>query len=256
MFAFGIDPINRGAPKPKKFPARQTLLASRSVARNHGLSSEGTFFLQQNPAAIDAGVFHNDVICVGNENVLLCHEMAFVDQANQLSELKTQFERQFDCPLLVFELTEKQIPLADAVSSYLFNSQLVTRDDGTMALICPLECRDNSNAKRCLEELIDQPGPIESVEFLDLGQSMNNGGGPACLRLRVVLTEQQQASIHQGIVWSSKLHQDLVDWVGENYREQLAPDDLRDPSLIRESLDAIKALAGILDLPEAVLLDL
>ena len=84
---------------------------------------------------------------------------------------------------------------------------------------------------------------------------MNNGGGPACLRLRVVLTAQQQATIHQGVVWSDQLHQDLVAWVESNYREQLAPDDLRDPDLIDESLEAMKQLAGILDLPEAVLLD-
>ena len=255
MFAFGVDTINRAAPRPEKFPARQTLLASQAISRNHRLSPEGAVFLQQNPAAIDAGVFHNDVICVGNENVLLCHELAFVDQANQLGQLKARFERQFDCSLFVCEISENQLSLADAVSSYLFNSQLVTRSDGNMMLICPLECRDNSDANRCIEELIDQPGPVDSVEFLNLRQSMNNGGGPACLRLRVVLTAQQQAAIYQGVVCSDELHQDLVAWVESNYREELAPDDLRDPDLIDESLEAMKQLAGILDLPEAVLLD-
>ena len=255
IFTFGVDPINRASPRPEKFPARQTLLASQAVSRNHGLSDQGAIFLQQNPAAIDAGVFHNDVICVGNENVLLCHELAFIDQAKQLDQLKAQFERQFDCSLFVYEISENQLSLSDAVSSYLFNSQLVTRDDGTMMLICPLECHENPAAIRCIEELIAQPGPVESVEFLNLRQSMNNGGGPACLRLRVVLTAQQQAAMHQGIVWSDQLHQDLVDWVESNYREQLEPSDLRDPSLIRESLDALKGLAGILDLPESVLLD-
>ena len=122
-------------------------------------------------------------------------------------------------------------------------------------LICPQECRDNPSANRCIDQLIDQPGPIESVEFLNLRQSMNNGGGPACLRLRVVLTPSQQAAIHQGIVWSDRLYEQLVGWVKTNYREQLAPDDLRDPDLIRESLDAIQGLAKILDLPESVLLD-
>ena len=255
MFTFGNDPFNRDAPRPEKFPARQTLLASQAVSRNHGLSFGESVFLQQNPDAIDAGVFHNDVICVGNENVLLCHELAFVEQAKQLERLKAQFERQFDCSLYVYEISEQQLGLSDAVSSYLFNSQLITRSDGKMMLICPLECRDNPNANRCIEELIAQPGPVESVEFLNLRQSMNNGGGPACLRLRVVLTDQQQAAIHQGIVWSDRLHQDLVAWVETNYREQLAPDDLRDPDLIRESLDAMKGLAKILDLPEAVVMD-
>ena len=255
LFTFGVDTINRSARRPQKFPARQARLASEAIARNHGLDFEQTVVLQQNPVAIDAGVFHNDVICVGNENVLLCHELAFVDQANQLEQLKTQFERQFDCSLFIYEISEKQLGLANAVSSYLFNSQLITRCDGKMMLICPQECRENPSANRCIDQLIDQPGPIESVEFLNLRQSMNNGGGPACLRLRVVLTPSQQAAIHQGIVWSDRLYEQLVGWVKTNYREQLAPDDLRDPDLIRESLDAIKGLAKILDLPESVLLD-
>ncbi len=255
MFTFGVDPINRSSLRPQKFPARQTRLASESIARNHGLDFQQTVFLQQNPAAIDAGVFHNDVICVGNQNVLLCHEMAFIDQAKQLEQLKSQFERQFGCSLYVFEISQKQLSLAGAVASYLFNSQLVTIGNGKMKLICPLECRDNPEAKRCLDELVDQAGPIESVEFFNLRQSMNNGGGPACLRLRVVLTPRQQAALHQGVVWSEQLHQELVAWVESNYREKLAPDDLRDPNLITESLDAMKGLAKILDLPESVLLD-
>ena len=255
LFAFGIDTIDRAAPRPKKFPARQTRLASESIARNHGLNLDAAVLLQQNPAAIDAGVFHNDVISVGNENVLLCHEMAFVDQANQLAKLRTRFEQQFECPLFVIELSDKELPLADAVSSYLFNSQLVTRADGNMMLICPLECSENPNAKRCLEKIVEQSNPIQEVEFLNLRQSMNNGGGPACLRLRVVLTTQQQAAMHQGIIFNDPLHGELVDWVESHYREKIAPDDLRDPALIRESFDAIASLAKILELPESVLLD-
>ncbi len=255
VFVFGVDTIDRSAPRPGEFPARQTLLASQAVARNHGLPMERAFFLHQNPAAIDAGVFHNDVICVGNENVLLCHELAFVDQDRQLKRLSTEFEKQFGSPLEVIELSAKELELTDAVSSYLFNSQLVTLANGKMTLICPLECKENPRANRCLDKIVDESNSIEKVEFLNLRQSMNNGGGPACLRLRVVLTEEQQAGIHQGIVYSKKLHEDLFMWVESNYRERVEPSDLRDPALIRESYDAISALARILDLPESVLLD-
>ena len=122
-------------------------------------------------------------------------------------------------------------------------------------LICPLECSENPNAKRCLEKIVEQSNPIQEVEFLNLRQSMNNGGGPACLRLRVVLTTQQQAAMHQGIIFNDPLHGELVDWVESHYREKIAPDDLRDPALIRESFDAIASLAKILELPESVLLD-
>jgi len=255
LFVYGIDTLNRAAPRPEKFPARQTRLASEAIARNHGLNSDRTVFLQQNPAAIDAGVFHNDVISVANENVLLCHEMAFVDQANQLAELKSRFERQFESPLFVIELSNKELPLPDAVSSYLFNSQLATRADGKMTLVCPIECQENPNAKRCLEKIVEQANPIEEVGFLNLRQSMNNGGGSACLRLRVALSVEQQAAMHQGIMFDARLHARLVDWVESHYREQIAPDDLRDPALISESFDAIASLAKILDLPESILLD-
>lgn len=255
LFVYGIDTLNRAALRPEKFPARQTRLASEAIARNHGLSCSKAVFLQQNPAAIDAGVFHNDVISVANENVLLCHEMAFVDQANQLAELRKQFEKEFEAQLFVIELSDKELPLADAVSSYLFNSQLVTRADGKMTLVCPLECRENPNAQGCLEKIVERSNPIQEIEFLNLRQSMNNGGGSACLRLRVVLTTEQQSSMHQGVVFDDQLYSQLVDWIESHYREQIAPDDLRDPALVSESFDAIASLAKILDLPESVLLD-
>lgn len=255
LFAFGVDTTNRGLSRPKKFPARQSLLASHSIARNHGLEQSHAVFMHQNPVAIDAGVFHNDVISVGNENVLLCHELAFVDQAKQLAALKKKFESEFDSELCVIEFSSKEIPMDDAVKSYLFNSQLVTRPDGGMTLICPLECKENSSAFGCTERILGEENRIDSVEFLDLRQSMNNGGGPACLRLRVVLTENEQAKIHQGVVLTDELYVKLVGWVEAHYRETLEPDDLRDPNLIDESLGAIESLAKILGMPAEVLLD-
>ena len=45
-----------------RFPARQTREAFAAIARRHGLAPARTVFAQQNPVAIDAGVFHNDVI--------------------------------------------------------------------------------------------------------------------------------------------------------------------------------------------------
>ena len=255
LFAYGVDTTNPDAPKPGKFPARQTMLASDAIARNHGVAKDRTYFLHQNPDAIDAGVFHNDVISVGNENVLLCHELAFMDQANQISKLKQQFESTYDSPLFVVQFSSEEIELSDAVSSYLFNSQLVTRPDGNMTLICPLECQENPSALACTQRIVAESNPVDQVVFLDLRQSMNNGGGPACLRLRVVLNEQQQAQIHQGVVFNDALYGRLVDWVNQHYRDRLVPDDLRDPNLVDESLGAIEELARILEMPAEVLLD-
>ena len=113
----------------------------------------------------------------------------------------------------------------------------------------PNDCRENKSAYQCTQRLLEEENPIEQIEFFDLNQSMNNGGGPACLRLRVVLDEAQQAAIHQGVVLTDDLYEKLVDWVNTNYREQIAPEDLRDPKLVDESRRALEALEKLLAMP-------
>ncbi|MEL7497274.1 MAG: N-succinylarginine dihydrolase [Planctomycetota bacterium] len=248
LFVYGVDTLNQTSDAPSKFPARQTRLASQSIARLHGLDHENCFFLQQNPKAIDAGVFHNDVISVGNQNVLLCHELAFVDQPAALQSIRRRFETLFGQTLFVLEFSNEEIPLADAVSSYLFNSQLVTRPDNQMTLVCPSECEANPAALRCTQRLLAEENPVDDVQFFDLRQSMNNGGGPACLRLRVPMTEAQREGIHPSVLFSDQRYDQLVDWVTRHYREQLAPDDLRDPNLVDEVEDAFAELRDILEL--------
>jgi succinylarginine dihydrolase len=248
IFCYGrvaFDPARTG---PQRFPARQTLEACQAIARRHQLDPERTFFLQQHPAAIDAGVFHNDVISVGCENVLLVHEQAYVDQPLVLGQITRKFAECFDRPLQVVEFSARELPLADAVQSYLFNSQLLRRPDGGMTLLCPVDCQSNRAASGCLTRLLDLGTQVDQVRFVNLRQSMNNGGGPACLRLRVSLTEADAAAIHRGVVWTPELDSRLRAWVQRNYREQLAPDDLRDPRLVDETFTAQEELARILGL--------
>ena len=255
IFAFGRAALDSRQPQPQKFPARQTLEASQAIARRHQLNDSRTLFVQQNPAAIDAGVFHNDVISVGNENVLLVHEQAFVDQPSKLQHLRKVFEQTCNSSLHVVEFSAREFPLEEAVKSYLFNSQLLTRSDGKMTMLCPTDCQTTPKAKACLDKLLDAKTPVDEVRYVNLRQSMNNGGGPACLRLRVCLTDEQAAAMHQGIIWTPTLHDQLVSWVGKHYREILASDDLRDPRLVDESFSAIEHLARILGLPASTLLD-
>ena len=255
MFVFGIDTGIASGLAPRRFPPRQTRAASEAVARRHRLNRDVVLYCQQSPVAIDAGVFHNDVISVGNQNVLLCHELAFVEQDALLQIAREKFADRFDAQLHVIEFATAEIPLADAVRSYLFNSQLVTRPDGKMTLVCPIECQEIESARRCTERILRERNPVDDIQFMDLRESMNNGGGPACLRLRVVLTESQQAKIHPGVVLTDTLAAQLTAWIEKHYRETIAPDDLRDPSLIDESLTALEALAPILKLPVEVLLD-
>ena len=255
IFVYGVNPLNQNSTAPKTFPARQTKLASESIARLHQLDPADTFFLQQNPDAIDAGVFHNDVISVGNQNVLLCHEFAFVDQANQLQRIRGRFKRNFEHPLHVVEFSGAELPLFCAVESYFFNSQLVTRPDGGMTMVAPLESKNNRSAQQCIDRLIAEENPVDQIQFVDLRQSMNNGGGPACLRLRVAMNDAEAAAMHQGVLFSDRLHGQLVDWVERHYRKQLSDADLLDPSLFEEVERALVELAKILNLPEEVLLD-
>lgn len=253
-FVYGRSALDRTVPSPKKYPARQTLESCQAIARRHQLDPQRTVFIQQNPIAIDAGVFHNDVISVGNRNVLLCHESAFSEQTNVLDDLKKRFQQHCDTELFVIQLSEQELPLEDAVSSYLFNSQLVSKSDGSMSLICPQECETNLSAKACLERIVADSNPIHNVNYMGLRQSMNNGGGPACLRLRVVLSEEQIAQTHQSVFFTEELFQSLSEWVNKHYRDSLSVDDLRDPKLIDEVYTAFQALSEILNLPANILI--
>ena len=244
LFVYGQMAFDSRAAAPKRFPARQTLEASRAIARLHGLKPGRVVFAQQNPEAIDAGVFHNDVIAVGNENLLFYHEQAFLNEEPMLAELQ---EKLGSTPLETLRVTSEQVPLADAVASYLFNSQLLTVEDG-MLLVVPGECREIPSVSRYLDGVEKGDNAIVAVETFDLRQSMRNGGGPACLRLRVALDSNAVAAMNQGVLLTDELYDRLVAWVQGHYRDELSPADLADPLLLQESRHALDELTGILGL--------
>lgn len=244
LFVYGQVAFNEQVPAPQKYPARQTLEASQAIARLHGLKNENLVFAQQNPAAIDAGVFHNDVIAVGNGNTLFYHDMAFLDEEQVLSELR---ERLTGAELEAVRVSSAEVPLKDAVASYLFNSQLLNTPDG-MLLAVPGECREVASVSRYLDHLLATGGPITAVEVFDVKQSMRNGGGPACLRLRVVLNDEELQVMHRGVILTDELYERLTTWVETHYRDELALEDLADPMLLEEVRKALDELTGILGL--------
>lgn len=249
LFVFGRYAFKSAMPTPKHFPARQTLEASQATARNHKLNLENVIFAQQNPIAIDAGVFHNDVISVGNENVFLYHEQAFLDTSRVIQEIAGKFSRVSQKAFIPIKVSAQEVTLQEAVYTYLFNSQLVTTGENKMVLIAAKECEDNKVVKRCLEKIVAQGGnPIDDVIYLNLKQSMENGGGPACLRLRVVLTAEEIRHINQRILLTNTLFETLCGWVKKHYRDRLHPNDLRDPQLLTESRCALDELTQILNL--------
>ena len=231
---------------PRRYVARQTLAASRAVADVLRVPEANCVYAQQHPDAIDAGVFHNDVISVGNENVLLHHESAFLDPDRTLAEL----DRRLDGRLISIRVPAERVPLEDAVRSYLFNSQLVTLPDGSMALVCPGECRDSAAVSSYLDDLVgDDSNPIAAVHVFDLRQSMRNGGGPACLRLRVGLRAGDVDGVHHACLYTEARYHRLVEWVERWYPEELAASELADPVRLTSARDALDELTGILELP-------
>ncbi|MBI5443778.1 MAG: N-succinylarginine dihydrolase, partial [Deltaproteobacteria bacterium] len=233
---------------PTLYPARQAAEASEAVARLHGLAPERTVFARQSAAAIDAGAFHNDVVAVGNEALLLYHRRAFAEPAAFAAEVSSKFSALSGGPPLLVEIPEERLTLDEAVSTYFFNSQLVTLPGGGMLVLAPVECREHARARTLLEETAGRLDPPACVEYVDLRQSMRNGGGPACLRLRVVLTPRELEALRPGCLLSSELYEKLTACITKRYREHLLPADLADPLLLRESREALDELSRLLGL--------
>ncbi|HGA2320230.1 TPA: N-succinylarginine dihydrolase [Pseudomonas putida] len=247
FFVYGRSAFDSRYPAPQKYPARQTLEASQAVARLHGLSDDGVVYAQQNPAVIDQGVFHNDVISVGNGEVLFYHEDAFLETDAVLGQLQAKLASKGGS-FQAIRVPRAAVTVEDAVRSYLFNSQLLSRDDGSMLLVVPEECRNNERVWAYLGQLTAQGGAVKEVKVFDLKQSMQNGGGPACLRLRVALKESELAAVNPGVIMTAPLYETLVQWVDKHYRDRLGEADLADPQLLLECRTALDELTQILKL--------
>lgn len=245
VFVYGQHMLG-SVPGPSRYPARQTREASEAVARLHQLDPEYTAFVQQNPEAIDQGVFHNDVIAVSNQQVLFVHEQAFLKQEAALDEIRRKVGRT-GIDLVTIQVPADQVSIADAVNTYLFNSQLLTRRDGGMTLVVPEECRHHQRVWDYLSEMTTVT-PVDQVCVFDLRESMRNGGGPACLRLRVALTQQEMAAVNPNVMLDDALYGRLDRWIERHYRDRLTQDDLVDPLLLRESRTALDELTVILGL--------
>jgi len=234
VFVYGIS---GGA-----FPARQHLEASKAIARLHGLDPERTLFVEQSEAAIAAGAFHNDVVAVANERVLFAHEQAFSDRERFFDRLGTLIP-----DVEIVEVPTGEVPIGDAIRSYLFNSQLVTLPDGMMTLVAPTECQETPSVAAWIERHLASNGAIRRVEFVDVRQSMANGGGPACLRLRVACEPQDVDP--RFLVDEAKLDR-LADVIGSHWPQEIAIADLQSAALVDSVTAARAALLEALDLDE------
>ncbi|AIT80820.1 N-succinylarginine dihydrolase [Novosphingobium pentaromativorans] len=224
------------------FPARQHREASAAVARLHALAPERTVLALQSEAAIAAGAFHNDVVAVANERVLFTHEQAFADREGLYTELRGKLPE-----IEIVEVPASAVSLADAISSYLFNAQLVTLPSDEMALVLPGEARETPAVWQWLEAHVAGNGPIRHLFVHDLRESMANGGGPACLRLRVVA---DPATVDPRFIATPEKLSAIEALVARLWPEQLAVEDLASPALWHELVAARAALCRELGLEE------
>jgi succinylarginine dihydrolase len=245
LFVYGRD----AGEDRRGFPARQTKLAAESIARAHGLLPDRAVFVRQSAEAINAGAFHNDVVCVGAADTLFFHESAFEDTIGALSRLQKAADGLFELKAVMVPSSE--VPLEDAIRSYLFNSQLlVVPGEPRLVLLAPSEVQETRSAREYCERLVGGNGPIGRVHYVDVRQSMRNGGGPACLRLRVVMSDTELAACHQGVLLDDERIDALQAIVRKTYRDRLAPEDLADLSFADECRIAREALLDVLDLEE------
>jgi succinylarginine dihydrolase len=222
------------------FPARQHPEASRIVARRHGLDPARVLFFEQSSAAIAAGAFHNDVVAVANERVLLAHEQAFADPAGAYAAIREKFPE-----VEIVTVPQAAVSLAQAVRSYLFNGQLVTLPSGEMALVVPTDAWDSAPVRQWLEGMLESNGPIRRIVPVDVRQSMANGGGPACLRLRVIA---DPATIDARFLLGEAKAEAIERVIARAWPEQIDPVDIGDEALARTVVAARLALLDSLNL--------
>jgi succinylarginine dihydrolase len=231
----GVNVFVHGRPRGGVFPERQDLRASQAVARLAGLTKANAVFALQSGDAVQAGAFHNDVVAVANETVLLAHPEAFDDAEALFARVRAQVPG-----VTIIEVED--VSLEDAIATYLFNSQIVTLPDGSMTLILPAETRDDAGVWAALHRALDRSGAIGRVEVVEVRESMRNGGGPACLRLRVPVSPAARAAIHPGYLLTPARWDALAALVERWWPAAVAPGDLLDPAL----WDAARGVDGAL----------
>jgi len=235
----GTEIMVFGRSRGTGFPARQSEEACRAIFRKHGVARG--LCVAQSDAAIDAGAFHNDVVAVAAGDIIFGHELAFADRNALFSALQTHHET-----LKIVEVPDAQVPLGDAISSYLFNSQLVILADGSSLLIAPVECAETPSVKAWLDHNTGGNHAISDVRFVDVRESMRNGGGPACLRLRVLVSPEAERAINPMFVLTERSADVIERAIERHWPDRVAPADIGDSDFWAASWEALRALEAAL----------
>ena len=255
LFVYGYSEKDTNIKKPLKYPARQSLESCKEIIFKHKLKNDRVVLAHQNPNVIDAGVFHNDVISTGNLNYFIYHEESFSKSDLVINELNEKFKALTGEDMIFTKVKSSELSVETAVKTYLFNSQIVApKDPKHMILIAPSECEKNLAVKNYIEKLIaDENNPLKEVKFFNLKESMKNGGGPACLRLRVILNEEEIQSANPKIFYSKELHEGLEEIINKYYPEELTIADLVNQDMLDKLNECYTAFEELIkvDLPSA-----
>jgi len=236
-----------GDPNPTIHWPRQTRAACEAIARLHHLPAENTFFLKQHPDAIDAGAFHNDVVAMSHQNVLVYHELAFLEDPETFERLAERFEQLTDTPLVRVEIPDAQLSLRDAIDTYLFNSQIVSAGDSDRStIICTNQVERNTKTRSIVDGWCND-GIFSEPRFIDLGQSMSGGGGPACLRLRVPLSSAAEIPVG-AFRWSEEKDQRLRELIDREYPKTLSLEELADTDFHRHASQTVSRIEQTLEI--------
>ncbi len=245
-------------PVARRFFPRQTLAACQAIARNHCLDPERTFFLRQHPRAIDAGVFHNDVIATSNQGLLIHHELAFENADAEIHRLEEAFFRHVGHPLRRIQVPSHELSLEDAVRSYFFNSQILAGDasvgdNASMAIVCPNQCLRLTPASHLIDRLIsDSSVPIREAHYVSVDESMAGGGGPACLRLRMTVETEILDRIDRRLRATPENLDRLGSAIQSAYPESCKLEDFADTDFVEQTVQAnLKLRSAVMDGPDA-----
>ena len=236
-------------PMPAIHWPRQTKLLCETMIRKHGLHCVNAFVLKQHPEAIDAGAFHNDVVATSHHNLLIHHEKAFYDAATTLAKVATRYGQMFDLEFQHIVITNDELPLSEAVSTYLFNSQIILPSNESSSrpvILCPTQVRENENAKRIVARWIDK-GVFAEAHYVELRESMAGGGGPACLRLRVPMTEGEIEGISPSYLWTKDLDEKLRRVIDAHYPQELRIENLGDAAFVEHAHNTHRLIDRIFD---------
>ena len=249
VFVYGRTGFDVPDPAPHFLP-RQTRLASEAVARLHGLDPDTTVLLQQHPASIHAGCFHNDLIATSHCDILLYHELAFSGGPTAVEPLHRAFSRaNGGAPLRSIMISSDEISLDEARRSCLFNSQIVTTRDGRAVLVAPDACRYVPGARRWLQGIHEGHNHLfQDVAYVRIPSSMRNGGGPACLRLRVALTQDQIGAISRTILLDFAMLRELRRFVDLEYPDRLTESMFLEADFLRKCFETTRQLYALLGL--------